>query len=284
MNNFEDLCYCKLNNGGANKKRCYFKLLLNLMKCTNYFSKLQCTVSVDQIEVLHRYILVGYRAMLDDPMSDLFFRQWWSYTPTFICCSGHDKFGFQCNKPSIKTQKIKKDKHRPHPDKKLYLCNDHILDKKNRIIYRHCEHTVSLCNGDGYNAYWRDDIFDYNKRLVKTNKYDLVVDKKMVKNIDNYIVEFDKYISEKNILASTNKNNEKCKYLDPNKKLCNHKLIAIDYENEIHFLCIKHHYKYIKSQYSKFKDDDIEFLRTILQPKTDLLTYQAIMSKISFSR
>jgi hypothetical protein len=276
MNDFGDLCYCKLNNGGNNKKKCYFKLLLNLMNCKNYYSKLQSTVLVNQIEVLHWYILVGWRVMLDDPMSDLFLRQWWSYTPTFICCSGHDKFGFQYHKPSIKTKKIKKNKYRPHPDKKLYLCNDHILDKKNRIIYYYCEHTTSECNAYEY------EIFDYNKRTVETDKYTLVVDKKMVKNIDNYIVESDKYILEKNILASTNKNNQKCKHLNPNKKLCNNKLIAINYKNEIHFLCIKHHYKYIKTQYSKFKDDDVEFLRIILQPKTDFLIYQSIMSKISF--
>jgi hypothetical protein len=89
---------------------------------------------------------------------------------------------------------------------------------------------------------------------------------------------------EKQIYNQINQNNEKCKYQKPNKDPCPNCLFPIDYENEIHFLCIKHHYKYIKSQYSKFKDDNVEFLRTILQPKTDLLTYQSIMSQINFSK
>jgi hypothetical protein len=244
-----NLCSCGSNNGGDKQKRCYFKLLMNLMN-QRYYSKLQSHIQSDQIDLEHQNQILGQGAMSDI----LTIHQWkqrFGKSLRIKCCKAHDKFGYQCTKPVVRLSFIKKGKEPYIP---LYRCCDHIAyppTKWEKFENNHLGECVSY---------------------LYACHHDLSVCHKYKKNID----------IKKNINYQINKNNGRCKHQKPNKDPCRNCLFPIDYKNEIHFLCIKHHYKYIKSQYSLFKAEQVEFLRTILQPKMDLLTYQAIMSKISF--
>jgi hypothetical protein len=81
-----------------------------------------------------------------------------------------------------------------------------------------------------------------------------------------------------NIFDTNIKKVHKCQYLE----ICQNVTVPIDYHCKIHFYCLKHHCKYLKSRYNEFKEEDIEVMRQLLQPRLDLLSYQMIMSKVRF--
>jgi hypothetical protein len=76
----------------------------------------------------------------------------------------------------------------------------------------------------------------------------------------------------------------KCQYPKLRGTKCVVVPVRMTYNNEEQLFCIKHHCKNIKNLVNKLQETDIEFLRKILQPKTDLVTYQSIMSKIILSK
>jgi hypothetical protein len=254
-----NLCSCSPNTGGDKQKRCYFKLLMDLMN-QRYYSKLKSHVQSDQIDLQHQNILFSFDKVLCsltlDEIMDRFDR-----SPRIKCCNAHDKYGFQCTKPVLDYALVKKGKGSYIP---LYRCYDHISNPPNK---------------------WEEYIFRRYKFWSGPKICQCDINKIVFKDrfcIHDFHICNERKKCAKITLDQINRNNGSCKHQKPNKNPCPNSIFLIDYKNKIHFLCIKHHYKYIKSQYSLFKAEQVEFLRTILQPKMDLLTYQAIMSKISF--
>jgi hypothetical protein len=98
----ENLCSCKSNNESDKQKRCYFKLLMELMD-HNYYLRIGGYVQSDQIDLRHLELLIC--------TCELFYllsmksnNKGFSRSSIIHCCNAHDKFGFQCNKPVLKTE------------------------------------------------------------------------------------------------------------------------------------------------------------------------------------